>query len=138
METTNRELQYQTDIINTATPEQLTLMLYRAALQSVEASRCAMSSDPRSGLRESQLARDILSALADDANVQSPHGETMRELYWYCWRTLLSAVTSKSPEQCESVEVVLKNLIEGLEFYSGRKGPKTIEEEAPLSINFSG
>lgn len=130
--------QYKLDAINTATPEQLTLMLYRAALANVETCRQHLRENPRDGLGSSQLSRDILSALADDVNVAHPHGKTMRDLYLYCWRTLLSAATSGNPDELAAVEQILKNLIQGLEAYrNADRASEPVAAEA-LSINFAG
>ena len=132
--------QYRLDTTNTATPEQLTLMLYEAALGSVESCIQSLAQDPQSGWSTSELARDILAALADDVNVNHPHGQTMKDLYGYCWRTLMQAATSKDGSQLVAVKDVLKNLIMGLEEYRQPRRVATTPESGGKyhSLNFAG
>lgn len=130
--------QYRTDAINTASPEQLTLMLYRAALVNVQNLRKLMNEGPVNGLDKSQLARDIFASLADTVNLEHPHGQTMKDLYLYCWRTILSAAIEGSPEALGPVQEVIQNLIQGLEGYANRHKVPQRSEDVAVSINFAG
>jgi flagellar protein FliS len=132
--------QYKQDAINTATPDQLTLMLYRAALTGVRAFRDTLRDNPSDTLTASQLPRDILVGLAENVNPDHPHSQTMKDLYLFCWRALLESSTSRSPEGLDTVVSILENLIAGLEEYTGRRRvpvATTVSEE-PVSINFAG
>lgn len=138
MEINEQLNQYRIDAINTASPEQLTLMLYRAALTNVQNLRKLMNEGPVNGLDKSQLGRDIFAALADNVNLEHPQGQTMKDLYLYCWRTLLSAAIEQRSEGLESVEAVIQNLIRGLEGYINRDKVAARATEAAMSINFAG
>ncbi len=134
---------YQADAINTATPEQLTLMLYRAALSGLRKLKDALKNEPSKGLGESQLPRDIMAALADNVNMNHPDGQKLRDLYLYCWRTILNCAVSGSDGELDSVEVVLENLIHGLDaFVANRRGASASVEVSQsmeaVSINFAG
>ena len=134
---------YQADAINTATPEQLTLMLYRAALSGLRTFKDVLKNNPSKGLSESQLPRDILAALADNVNMDHPEGDKLRDLYLYCWQTLLNAALSGSEDELDAVEAVLENLIQGLEgFNANRRGADPFggrsQSVEAVSINFSG
>ncbi len=130
--------QYLLDSINTATPEKLALMLYEGALKNVRECRLHRPNDPGEALAQSQLSRDILSALADDVNMQHPHGVLMRNLYLFCWRQVLQATTENRPDDLMAVEEVLGNLISGLERYGTSTSVNSDGAAIPTSINFAG
>lgn len=132
--------QYKQDAINTATPDQLTLMLYRAALTGVKSFRDTLQEDPSSALTASQLPRDILVGLAENLNPEHPQSQTMKDLYLFCWRALLESSTSRSPDGLDTVESVLENLIAGLEEYASRRRVPVTGSFADesVSINFAG
>lgn len=133
---------YQRDQVNLASPEALTLMLYRAALKSVGQTKKMLGSSTFDVFTASQLARDIFLELADNVNTEHPHAASMRDLYLYCWRIVIAAPSQANPEaQLASVEAVLQNLIEGLEaFIKGQTTiePAAVESKAPPSLNFVG
>jgi flagellar protein FliS len=134
---------YQQDQVNLASPEALTLMLYRAALKGVGQTREVLGGSAFEVFSASQLARDILLELADNVNMDHPQAGSMRDLYLFCWRTVIGAPSHAEPEaQLASVETVLKNLIDGLETYiKGQPASPSMEQvqpkEAP-SLNFLG
>ncbi len=130
--------QYKHDSVNTASPEQLALMLYRAALAGVEEFQAKIAQEPERGLDLSKSARDILAALADNVNLGHAHGQQMRDLYLFCWRTLLRASTDATTEGVDSVQAILRNLIAGLEGYQRANRVKPLKADEPLSINFAG
>lgn len=130
--------QYKADVVNTATPEQLTLMLYEAALTSVRQTKEAISQGLLTGLSASQLARDILSALGDDVNVSHPHGQTMKQLYLFCWRTLIEACSKGDPSRLIAVETVLENLITGLKNYRAVATHTGKLEPEYINLDFTG
>lgn len=132
--------QYQQDAINTATPEQLTLMLYRAALKGIRTIRAGLNENPENALTDSQLSRDILAALADNVNMDHPYGQQMRDLYLYCWRTVLAAAIARTPDNLDAVEAVLQRLIDGLEGFreKSRQQISLGATQEILSINFAG
>ncbi|NMP21343.1 flagellar export chaperone FliS [Sulfobacillus harzensis] len=129
---------YIEDSINMATPEKLTLMLYEAALKNVRECRITLANNPIDGLQQSQLSRDILSALADNVNLSHPQGTLMRNLYLFCWRQVLQATAENRPDDLETVEEVLINLIEGLQHYNAKGVQSVQREDAASSINFAG
>lgn len=139
MATTNEILlSYQREQITFASPEALTLMLYEAALKSVAKAREQLTGSTVDVLTASQLARDILLELADNVNLDHPHGATMRDLYLYCWRTVMTATSSSDPEQqFKTVETVLNRLIAGLRAFMSRPS-QTAKDPAPMSLNFVG
>lgn len=130
--------QYKQDSVNTASPEQLTLMLYRAALAGVEEYRQHIIEDPGKGLDLSKATRDVLAGLADNVNMQHPHGPTMRDLYLFCWRTSLSSATNGTTEGLDSVEAILRNLIAGLEEFQHSTRLQPVDAKESESINFAG
>jgi flagellar protein FliS len=143
MEMTDPLAQYRQDAVNTATAEQLVLMLYREALAQVELCRERLPESPRQGLQLTEQARNIFAALADNVNVGHSFGPAMRDLYLYCWRTLLTVATSGDVEGLDPVERVLKNLIAGLEQYRQRQAAASTaaDQDAarePMSVNFAG
>jgi flagellar protein FliS len=139
MATTKEILEsYQREKITLASPESLMLMLYEAALKSVTEARAALTGSTVDVLTASQLARDILLELADNVMLDHPHGSTMRDLYLYCWRTVMTATSCSDPEQqFMTVETVLTRLISGLQaFISGVQEP--LGETTSTSLNFVG
>lgn len=137
MDVTEQLAQYRQDAVNTASPEHLTLMLYEAALQGVREYRTHLTENPTSALSDSRLPRDILAALADNVNMNHAQGGLIKNLYLYCWRTLVASATTKTDENLDSVETVLGNLIEGLKAFSAKDAVATKGDE-PISINFAG
>lgn len=139
MATTKEILEsYQREKITLASPEALTLMLYEAALKSVTEARGHLTGSTIEVLTASQLARDILLELADKVNLDHPHGVTIRDLYLYCWRTVLTATSTPDPEQqFKTVEAVLTRLITGLRSFISGSSPVS-NEPASTSLNFVG
>ncbi|PSR23019.1 MAG: flagellar biosynthesis protein FliS [Sulfobacillus acidophilus] len=139
MATTKEILEsYQREQITLASPEALTLMLYEAARKSVMQARTQLSGATVDVLTASQLARDIFLELADNVNLDHPHGATMRDLYLYCWRTVMTATSHPDPDQqFKVVEAVLDRLMAGLRaFMAGQSSHAS--ESAPTSLNFVG
>ncbi|MCY0878305.1 MAG: flagellar protein FliS [Firmicutes bacterium] len=133
--------QYRQDVIYTATPEQLMLMLYREAQNQVKRCQELLPERPREGLQLTEPARNIFAALADNVNLGHPFGAKLRELYLYCWRTLLSAATSGDVAGLQTVDTVLRHLIAGLEHYREREAAGQSDAASPrepMSVNFAG
>lgn len=131
---------YQQDQVNLASPEALALMLYRAALKGVGQTRDALGGPALAILSVSQLARDIFLELADNVNLHHPQGQSMRDLYLYCWRTVIAAPSHpEADRELATVEDVLKNLIVGLEAYSKGQAPlDPVQTKEVPSLNFLG
>lgn len=129
--------QYRIDQINTASAEELTLMLYRAVLANLGAVREQLRKDPSAAAKVSQLGRDILAALADGVNLEHPHGQTLRDLYLYCWRQLISASLGGEEADLESVQTVIGNLAAGLQAYQ-LKSASEPDTAVAASLNFAG
>lgn len=135
--------QYQRERITMSSPEALTLMLYEAALKNVRQMRENVDLKAIELLSQSQRARDILLALADTVNLDHPHGQTMRDLYLYCWRTVITAPgQDNAAAEFMAVETVLENLIRGLQGYlSGERASEKQASEvssAPMTVDFAG
>jgi len=134
--------QYQRERVTMSSPEALTIMLYDAALKNIRDMQEHLELKPIEILARSQLARDILIGLADNVNMDHPYGKTMRDLYLYCWRTVIAAPgQANAAEQLTAVEAVLENLIRGLKaFINGQTRPVAGSATVPetMSIDFAG
>lgn len=132
--------QYRREQVTMGSPEALTLMLYEAALKSVRKAKGCLGGKPIDVVTEAKMALDVCIELADNVNLEHPHGQRMRDLYLYCWRTLLAAPgRPDAAEQFDAVDTVLTNLVAGLRAYTtGAAKPAAVESNAPVSIDFVG
>lgn len=132
---------YKTDVINTATPDQLVLMLFEAALRAAQECQDAIGrEDWIQTVEHGRQVQDIMAYLADTVNLEHPHGEQVKQLYLYCWRNAVAAQIQHDRKVLEPVKTVLNNLISGLRsFLSHSQTPPNNEESKEhLSINFAG
>ncbi len=137
---------YKTDVINTASPDQLVLMLFEAALRSTQECQDAIvREDWIATVEHGRLVQDIMANLAETVIVEHPEGERIKGLYLFCWRAAIAAQIDHDGGNLDGVKDVLQDLIAGLRgFLAQRKAPSVTTTAAPMakvehvSIDFSG
>ncbi|MGG1664394.1 flagellar export chaperone FliS [Brevibacillus sp. NRS-1366] len=96
---------YQSNSVTTATPGELTLMLYNGALKFIKQAKAAIDNKKWDKANEyNTKAQDIISELIITLNRQYPVAEQMLLLYEYLQRRLVEANIKKDIEILEEVE----------------------------------
>lgn len=127
---------YQVERIQTAGPDELGLMLLRAADQA--AARCQEAIRAQQWDRVVEhggLLQNIMAGLAEVTDKESREGQTLRALYLYCWQQAVAAQQQHDPAVLDPVRGVLARLIAGLSAHLER------EAAAPVAaghVDFSG
>jgi len=141
MDSLDASVRYQLLKIQTASTDELGLMLFETALRETkECQKAILAGDWTETFNHGKLAQDIMAHLAETVNIGHPHGKTMQALYLYCWKTIAFVQSSHVAEELDSVISVLQNLVEGLRGYIAKtKKPAHLGgNEEILSVNFSG
>jgi len=136
---------YQTLRIQTASADELGLMLFEAALRETkECQRAIREKNWAATFTHGKLAQDIMAHFAETVNLDHPQGKTMQGLYLYCWKTIAFVQSSHVAEDLDPVMTVLQNLINGLRGYIGKKskeldvGTGGGTTSVVATVNFSG
>lgn len=137
---------YKTDVINTATPDQLVLMLFEAALRSAQECQDALArEDWIAAVDHGRMVQDVMANLAETVIVEHPDGDRMKGLYLFCWRAAIAAQIEHDGSRLDAVKDVLHDLVAGLRgFLSQRRAPAVTPDASTgtkpehISIDFSG
>lgn len=96
---------YQTNSINTATPAELTMMLYNGGIKFIKQTKVAIQEKKLDKAHESNLrVQDILNELIITLNRDYPISEQLLLLYDYMLRRLIEANLKKDIEILDEVE----------------------------------
>lgn len=98
----NVQDKYLEDSIMTATPQQLTLMLYNGCIKNMNLAKQAMGKkDIEKTNRGILKAERIILELRATLDESYPISEQLSALYTYIWECLLNANISKDVEQLQ-------------------------------------
>jgi flagellar protein FliS len=96
---------YQTNQVTTATPAELTLMLYNGALRFLKQAKSALESNDYETANNSCIrVQNILYELMDTLNDAYPISEQFRKMYDYMLRRLIEANVKKDISGLTEVE----------------------------------
>lgn len=96
---------YQSNTVNTASPGELTLMLYNGCLKFIKAARVGMESKQIQVRHENLLkAQTIISELRITLNVDMAISHHMMTMYDYIYTQLVEANTKNDPAILNEVE----------------------------------
>lgn len=136
---------YKTDVINTASPDQLVLMLFEAALRSTQECQDALArEDWIAAIDHGRLVQDIMANLAETVIVDHPEGERIKGLYLFCWRAAIAAQIDHNSSGLDAVKDVLNDLISGLRGFLAQKKRAVATDTSAgtkpehISIDFAG
>lgn len=104
---------YRKQQVTTASPGQLVVMLYDAAIRQCKAAQEAIARQERDAAARSLLkAQDIVSELMSSLNVQAGGelGAALLRLYEYMYRRLVQANVRKDASAAREVEELLSGL----------------------------
>ncbi|OCA84680.1 MULTISPECIES: flagellar export chaperone FliS [unclassified Bacillus (in: firmicutes)] len=96
---------YQTNTVTTASPGELTLMLYNGCLKFIKAARVAMESKQIQARHENLLkAQNIISELRITLNMDMAISQNMMAMYDYINSRLIEANTKNDPAMLDEAE----------------------------------
>lgn len=97
--------QYKQNSVNTASPSELTLMLYNGCLKFIKQGKLAIEKENIEQRHESLVkAQNIIHELMVTLNMDIQVSENMLQLYDYMYRRLIEANTKNSVEILDEVE----------------------------------
>lgn len=138
-------IQYKTDTLQTATTDQLVLMLFEAALRAARDCQTAVREGQWTDIaRHGRMVQEVCGYLAETVDMAHPHAVRMKDLYLFCWRTVIAAQIERRPELLDPVITVLTDLAVGLRRYvrgNSEPPPRPVQGGATqevASIDFSG
>ncbi len=109
----NAYQQYRNSAVETASPGALLLMLYDAAIQSLEGARSAIEAkDMAQAHRHLTKAQDIVLELMSTLNMDYEISKSLWSLYDYLYRQLVQANVKKSVELIDEVNSFMCELRE--------------------------
>ena len=95
---------YQSNAVNTASPGELTLMLYNGCLKFIKAARVAMESKQIQARHENLLkAQNIINELRSTLNMDVAISKNMMAMYEYIYARLVEANTKNDPAILDEV-----------------------------------
>ncbi len=96
---------YEKNAVTTASPGELTLMLYNGCLKFIKQAKCAMEEkNYEEKNRNIQKALDIISELMVTLNMDIPISKSMMQMYDYMNRRLIEANVKNHSEYLDEVE----------------------------------
>ncbi len=102
---------YGTNKVTTATPAELTLMLYEGAIKFCNIAQMAMEKkDIEKANLNIQKARNIIVELQTTLNFDYPVAKEFDVIYTYIFEQMTAANVSKNPEDVEKVLIQLRDL----------------------------
>jgi len=107
----NPYAKYTSNAINTATPEELTLMLYNGALKFANQAMAAFEQkDYIKANRLIQRVEDIIREFQITLKFEYEIAHQLNALYDYIYRTLVKANINKSPELLSEATDLIRNM----------------------------
>ena len=107
---------YFANQVQTASPEQILIMLYDGAIRFLRQARQAMDDEDRIGMLEKKSrAVAIITELANSLDFETGGevAENLDGLYWYMSRELMRANGQEGAEALEASENILEELRDG-------------------------
>ena len=107
---------YFANQVQTASPEQILIMLYDGAIRFLRQARQAMDDEDRIGMLEKKSrAVAIITELANSLDFENGGevAENLDGLYWYMSRELMRANGQEGAEALEASENILEELRDG-------------------------
>ena len=96
---------YQSNTVNTASPGELTLMLYNGCLKFIKAARVAIEAKQIQTRHENLLkAQNIINELRVTLNMDVAISKEMMTMYEYLYTRLVEANTQNNPAILDEVE----------------------------------
>ena len=96
---------YQSNTVNTASPGELTLMLYNGCLKFIKAARVAIEAKKIQARHENLLkAQNIINELRVTLNMDVAISKEMMTMYEYLYTRLVEANTQNNPAILDEVE----------------------------------
>ena len=96
---------YQTNSVNTASPGELTLILYNGCLKFIKAARVAIESKQIQARHENLLkAQNIINELRSTLNMDVAISKNMMAMYEYIYTRLVEANTKNDASILDEVE----------------------------------
>ena len=107
----NAYAQYSNSKVLTASPAELTLMLYEGAIKFCNIAKMAMEKkDIEKANLNIQKARNIIVELQTTLNFDYPVAKEFDVIYTYIFERMTAANVSKNPEDVELVLIELRDL----------------------------
>ncbi|MCD5415422.1 MAG: flagellar export chaperone FliS [Clostridiales bacterium] len=111
MQSQNPYAKYKENNIKTASPQELTLMLYNGALKFVEQSKIYMEQKRIEDANNSIMrVQDIVDELNATLDMQYDISHNLRSLYLYIGERLVDANIGKIPEPLDEVKGMITEL----------------------------
>lgn len=111
MQSQNLYAKYKENNIKTASPQELTLMLYNGALKFVEQSKIYMEQKRIEDANNSIMrVQDIVDELNATLDMQYDISHNLRSLYLYIGERLVDANIGKIPEPLDEVKGMITEL----------------------------
>lgn len=111
MQKLNPYAKYKENNIKTASPQELTLMLYNGALKFVGQSKIFMEQNRIENANNSIIrVQDIIDELNATLDMQYEISHNLRSLYLYIGEKLVDANISKSPAALDEVKGMITEL----------------------------
>lgn len=102
---------YSTNKVTTATPAELTLMLYEGAIKFCNIAKVAMErNDMQSANLNMQKARNIIVELQTTLNFDYPVAKDFDAIYTFIFERMVEANVSKNPAVVEEILVQLREI----------------------------
>ncbi|MCM1497399.1 MAG: flagellar export chaperone FliS [Clostridium sp.] len=102
---------YSTNKVTTATPAELTLMLYEGAIKFCNIAKVAMEKkDMQSANLNIQKARNIIVELQTTLNFDYPVAKDFDAIYTFIFDRMVEANVSKDPAVVEQILVQLREI----------------------------
>lgn len=102
---------YGTNKVTTATPAELTLMLYEGAIKFCNIAQMAMEKkDIEKANLNMQKARNIIVELQSTLNFDYPVAKDFDTIYTYIFERMTAANVSKNPADVDDVLIQLREL----------------------------
>lgn len=102
---------YGTNKVTTATPAELTLMLYEGAIKFCNIAKMAMEkNDIEKANTNMQKARNIIVELQTTLNFDYPTAHDFDNIYNYIFERMTAANVAKDPEIVEDILVELRDI----------------------------
>jgi len=136
--------EYLSSRISSATPMELTRMLYEGAIQAVQAAIAAHRAGDilargNAVTKAVHILGELRFSLRRETNPQ--YCDTLAGLYGYLQRRLIQAHAEKSESMLQEVDGLLQTLLEGwlgaIENLSGKQNAESEAAETPQAVSVS-
>lgn len=103
--------QYQQNSINTATPEELTLMLYNGSIKFIKLAKISMKDNDIQETNNNLVkSQNIIDELNGTLNMDYELSEGLRSLYVYIKEQLVEANIRKNPKALDEILPIIEEM----------------------------